>query len=114
MLTNMLPIGNVALYNSCSPNLGLHPLFYIRNMLMYRSGYCIHLPNTACCDTWDNVLFPHYLDQLTKGVVFPYFLYLITHVATVTNLYVSSCAKILRNCISRQATFGFSELIERI
>lgn len=27
MLTNMLPIGNVALYNSCSPNLGLHPLF---------------------------------------------------------------------------------------
>jgi len=23
----MLPIGNVALYNSCSPNLGLHPLF---------------------------------------------------------------------------------------
>ena len=33
MLTNMLPIGNVALYNSCSPNLELHIFFMYFEMV---------------------------------------------------------------------------------
>jgi len=51
--------------------------------------------------------FVPFLDQAIKGVVFPYSLLYMTerivHAAIVTNCYISSCAKILQNCISHYA-----------